>query len=111
VSCRAEKRQPKINQGVAIATLIITVGLMAVTAEWLVDSVELIQEGGGILEEYVSYPFFSFSLLIPRQMARPHPPPFRLIRCRWTPNRHLLRSATCCRTRSAARYVHSWIGD
>ena len=33
---------------VCIAMLVITIGIMAATAEWLVDSIEYVREGGRI---------------------------------------------------------------
>ncbi|OCH88001.1 hypothetical protein OBBRIDRAFT_735268 [Obba rivulosa] len=43
---------PKIGPGVCLIFLIITVGLMAVTAEFLVESVEFVRDEGNIQEEW-----------------------------------------------------------
>ncbi|KAK1226053.1 hypothetical protein PQX77_011012 [Marasmius sp. AFHP31] len=56
--------EPEVNQYVCIAMLIITIALMATTAEWLVDSIEFVREGGGIQEEWfglVLLPIVSFA--------------------------------------------------
>jgi len=67
---RAQERdsqEPEVNQWVAIAVLCVTIGIMAATAEWLVDSIEFLSEGkdkGGIQKEWfglVLLPLVSFS--------------------------------------------------
>ncbi|KAF7301533.1 Sodium calcium exchanger [Mycena indigotica] len=59
-----EEQEPEVNQYVCIAIIAITVGIMAATAEWLVDSIEFVREAGGIQEEFfglVVLPLVSFS--------------------------------------------------
>ena len=37
---------------VCIAMLVVTIGIMAASAEWLVDSIEYVRENGRITEEW-----------------------------------------------------------
>jgi Ca2+:H+ antiporter len=56
--------EPEVNQWVCIGMLIVTIGIMAATAEWLVDSIEFVREAGGIKEEWfglILLPLVSFS--------------------------------------------------
>ncbi|KAF9224306.1 hypothetical protein BS17DRAFT_779615 [Gyrodon lividus] len=58
------EEEPEINQWVCLCFLAINVGLMAATAEWLVDSMELTLEHNVITEEWlglVLLPLVSFS--------------------------------------------------
>ncbi|GLB33484.1 putative Ca(2) cation antiporter (CaCA) (TC 2.A.19) family protein [Lyophyllum shimeji] len=43
---------PKANQWVLIVVLLISIGIMAATTEWLVESVEFVRESGNIEEEW-----------------------------------------------------------
>ncbi|KAJ7283479.1 hypothetical protein C8J57DRAFT_1292671 [Mycena rebaudengoi] len=59
-----ESEDPEISQWVAIGMLIIAIGLMAATAEWLVDSIEFVREEGNISVEWfglILLPLVSFS--------------------------------------------------
>ncbi|KAJ6567185.1 hypothetical protein DFH09DRAFT_1314304 [Mycena vulgaris] len=59
-----ENEDPEVNQWVCIAMLVVTIGIMAATAEWLVDSIEFVRKSGGIQEEFfglVILPLVSFS--------------------------------------------------
>jgi Ca2+:H+ antiporter len=59
-----EEEEPEVNQWVCIAVIIVTVGIMAATAEWLVDSIEFVREAGGISEEFfglILLPLVSYS--------------------------------------------------
>ncbi|KAJ6539030.1 hypothetical protein B0H19DRAFT_1176789 [Mycena capillaripes] len=59
-----DNEDPEVNQWVCIAMLIVTIGIMAATAEWLVDSIEFVREDGGIGEEWfglILLPLVSFS--------------------------------------------------
>ncbi|KAG7096675.1 hypothetical protein E1B28_004089 [Marasmius oreades] len=56
--------EPALNQWVCIGMLIVALGLMATTAVWLVDSVEVVRLEGNIPEEWfglILLPFVSFS--------------------------------------------------
>uniref|UniRef100_A0A0W0FKV0 Sodium/calcium exchanger membrane region domain-containing protein n=1 Tax=Moniliophthora roreri TaxID=221103 RepID=A0A0W0FKV0_MONRR len=56
--------EPEVNQWVCIGMLIVTIALMAVTAEWLVDSIEFVREEGRITEEWfglILLPIVSFA--------------------------------------------------
>ncbi|KAI0072620.1 hypothetical protein K474DRAFT_1667609 [Panus rudis PR-1116 ss-1] len=56
--------EPLVNPWVCMITLVITVGIMAATAEWLVESIEFVREAGGITEEWfglILLPIVSFS--------------------------------------------------
>ncbi|KAK7060208.1 hypothetical protein VNI00_000973 [Paramarasmius palmivorus] len=56
--------KPEVNQWVCIGMLVITIALMAVTAEWLVDSIEFVRERGGVTEEWfglILLPVVSFA--------------------------------------------------
>ncbi|KAF8897209.1 hypothetical protein BD779DRAFT_1667217 [Infundibulicybe gibba] len=44
--------RPEVNQWVCVVMLIISIGIMAATAEWLVESIEFVREEGHIEEEY-----------------------------------------------------------
>ncbi|KIK91699.1 hypothetical protein PAXRUDRAFT_830614 [Paxillus rubicundulus Ve08.2h10] len=57
-------QEPDVNQWVCLCFLAINVGIMAATAEWLVDSIEFVQESGAITQEWfglVLLPLVSFS--------------------------------------------------
>jgi len=59
-----EARDPHVSLGVAVVGVIITIGLMAVSAEWLVDSIEELQAGGDIQQEWfglILLPLLSFA--------------------------------------------------
>lgn len=61
---RLAHEDPKMNQWVCIVVLVVIVGVMAATAEWLVDSIEPIREAGNIREEWfglILLPIVSFS--------------------------------------------------
>ncbi|KAK7470972.1 hypothetical protein VKT23_002386 [Stygiomarasmius scandens] len=49
---RLVQTEPDINQWVCIIMLSVTIGVMAVTAEWLVDSIDFIRETTAIREEW-----------------------------------------------------------
>ncbi|KAL0580930.1 hypothetical protein V5O48_001124 [Marasmius crinis-equi] len=56
--------EPEVSQWVCIAMLVITIALMAATAEWLVDSVEFVRERQGLQEEWfgmILLPVVSFA--------------------------------------------------
>jgi len=56
--------EPEVSQWVCIAMLCVTIGIMAATAEWLVDSIEFVREEGGIQPEWfglILLPLVSFS--------------------------------------------------
>ena len=44
---------PEANSWVCVTVIVITIGLLAVTAEFLVDTLEHVREEGRIEEEYV----------------------------------------------------------
>jgi len=52
---------PELHPFFCAAFLIITIAIMAATAEWLVHSLNFVKERGGIREEYV-FPFFLFKI-------------------------------------------------
>ncbi|KAJ7667688.1 hypothetical protein DFH06DRAFT_1039626 [Mycena polygramma] len=59
-----DSEDPEVSQWVCIGMLIVTIGIMAATAEWLVDSIEFVREDGGIQEEWfglILLPLVSFS--------------------------------------------------
>ncbi|KAK7061444.1 vacuolar calcium ion transporter [Favolaschia claudopus] len=59
-----ENSEPEVNQWVCIAMLAVTIGIMAATGEWLVDSIEFVREEGGIKQEWfglILLPLVSFS--------------------------------------------------
>ncbi|KAF8639814.1 hypothetical protein AX17_001072 [Amanita inopinata Kibby_2008] len=56
--------EPEVNQYVCVVMLVISIGLMAATAEWLVESVEFVREDSHIQEEWfglILLPFLSFA--------------------------------------------------
>ncbi|KAJ3743377.1 hypothetical protein DFH05DRAFT_1447445 [Lentinula detonsa] len=56
--------EPEVSQWVCLGMLAITIGLMAATAEWLVDSIEFVREDRGIREEWfglILLPIVSFA--------------------------------------------------
>lgn len=58
------KEDPDINPWACIILLAVTIGLMAPTAEWLVESIEFVREESGIKEEWfglILLPIVSFS--------------------------------------------------
>jgi len=60
----SQKEDPEVNQWVCLAMLIICIAIMAVTAEWLVESVESVKEVANIEEEWfglILLPFVSFA--------------------------------------------------
>ncbi|KAL4244451.1 Ca(2+):cation antiporter (CaCA) family protein [Abortiporus biennis] len=59
-----ENAEPEINPFYGVVFLLVTVGIMAVTAEWLVESIESVREAGNIEEEWfglILLPIVSFS--------------------------------------------------
>ncbi|KAJ6516216.1 hypothetical protein C8R45DRAFT_959313 [Mycena sanguinolenta] len=59
-----EESEPEVNQWVCMGMLVLTIGIMAATAEWLVDSIDFVKEEGGIKQEFfglVVLPLVSFS--------------------------------------------------
>jgi len=59
-----EARDPQVTLPVAVVTVILTIGLMACSAEWLVDSIEEIQKDSGIQQEWfglILLPLLSFA--------------------------------------------------
>ncbi|KAJ7593442.1 hypothetical protein C8J56DRAFT_823626 [Mycena floridula] len=77
--------EPEINQWVAVVILAITIGLMAATGEFLVDSIESLREDRKVSEEFFGFillPFISFSadaavaivLWLRRQLGQKVPP-------------------------------------
>ncbi|KAF5369774.1 hypothetical protein D9758_001318 [Tetrapyrgos nigripes] len=55
---------PEVSQWVCIAMLVVTIALMAATAEWLVDSIEFVREDENIQEEWfglILLPIVSFA--------------------------------------------------
>ncbi|KAI0262088.1 hypothetical protein BC834DRAFT_829364 [Gloeopeniophorella convolvens] len=59
-----EEAEPEVNPGACLVLLVITVALMGVTAEFLVDSIEFVREAANIQEEWfgiVLLPIVSFS--------------------------------------------------
>ncbi|KAF9076521.1 hypothetical protein BDP27DRAFT_801689 [Rhodocollybia butyracea] len=55
---------PEVSQWVCLGMLAITIGLMAATAEFLVDSIEFVRDAGGIQEEWfglILLPIISFA--------------------------------------------------
>ncbi|KAJ7179434.1 hypothetical protein C8R46DRAFT_1073762 [Mycena filopes] len=58
-----DNQDPEVSQWVCIAMLCVTIGIMAATAEWLVDSIEFVREGN-IQQEWfglILLPLVSFS--------------------------------------------------
>jgi Ca2+:H+ antiporter len=45
--------EPEVNSWVCLGTIMITIALMGVTAEFLVDSLDHVRESGNIREECV----------------------------------------------------------
>ncbi|KAG8931459.1 hypothetical protein FRC02_002688 [Tulasnella sp. 418] len=61
---RTEQEAPKVNPWACIVFLVVTVGIMAATAEWLVKSLEYVVKGKSITEEWfglVLLPMVSFA--------------------------------------------------
>ncbi|KAG2071976.1 hypothetical protein BDR04DRAFT_1097657 [Suillus decipiens] len=61
---KLEQEEPEVNQWVCICALIVGIAIMAVTSEWLVDSIEPVRDISGITSEWfglVLIPFVSFS--------------------------------------------------
>ncbi|KAF9528625.1 hypothetical protein CPB83DRAFT_304938 [Crepidotus variabilis] len=59
-----KKREPELNQWVCIIMLLVALGLMATTAEWLVESIEPVREEGNISEIWfglILLPLVSFA--------------------------------------------------
>jgi len=55
---------PEVNQWVCIVMILISIGIMAATAEWLVESIEFVREEGHIGEEWfglILLPIVSFA--------------------------------------------------
>jgi len=44
-------KQPKVNSWVCVVMLVVTIAIMAVTAEFLVESIEIVRETEDIREE------------------------------------------------------------
>ncbi|EMD35929.1 hypothetical protein CERSUDRAFT_115832 [Gelatoporia subvermispora B] len=60
----SEEEQPVVGPGACLILLIITVGIMAATAEWLVESIEFVREEGNIEVEWfglILLPIVSFA--------------------------------------------------
>ncbi|KAH7888045.1 hypothetical protein F5I97DRAFT_1806544 [Phlebopus sp. FC_14] len=58
------QQEPEVNQWVCLFFLVVTVGIMAATVEWLVDSIEALQENSIFSQEWfgmVLLPIVSFS--------------------------------------------------
>ncbi|EGO01598.1 hypothetical protein SERLA73DRAFT_176981 [Serpula lacrymans var. lacrymans S7.3] len=56
--------EPEVNPWVCLAFLVVTVGIMAATAEWLVDSIDFVMESAKLTEEWfglILLPIVSFS--------------------------------------------------
>lgn len=56
--------EPEVNQYVCIVILLVCIGLLATTAEWLVESIEPVRESGNIQEEWfgvILLPIVSFA--------------------------------------------------
>ncbi|EJD50810.1 hypothetical protein AURDEDRAFT_143229 [Auricularia subglabra TFB-10046 SS5] len=80
-----EAKEPKVGPYVGALAIIICVALMAVTAEWLVDSIEGLQEHSGIAQEWFGLfllPIISWAadgllavVYFVRKVLRGHPPP------------------------------------
>ncbi|KAF5369982.1 hypothetical protein D9758_001322 [Tetrapyrgos nigripes] len=61
---RLVQTEPEINQWVCLVMLLVTIGIMSGTAEWLVDSIEFVKESETLSEEWfglVLLPVVSFS--------------------------------------------------
>lgn len=61
---KLEREEPEVNQWVCICFLIMNIAVVAVTSEWLVDSIEPVRGVTGITSEWfglVLLPFVSFS--------------------------------------------------
>ncbi|KAG0699865.1 hypothetical protein DFH29DRAFT_1013153 [Suillus ampliporus] len=61
---RLQREEPEVNQWVCICFLVVNIGIMAVTSEWLVDSIEPVRNVSGITTEWfglVLLPIVSFS--------------------------------------------------
>ncbi|OCH85381.1 hypothetical protein OBBRIDRAFT_859404 [Obba rivulosa] len=59
-----EEEQPIVGPGACLVLLVITVGIMAATAEWLVESIEFVREEGNIEVEWfglILLPIVSFA--------------------------------------------------
>lgn len=50
---KLEEEEPEANSWVCLGVIVITIALMAVTAEFLVESIESVREAGTITEECV----------------------------------------------------------
>lgn len=60
---KLKEEPPKVGPWFCLGLLIVLVGLIAATAEWLVDSIEEVVHGSGIKEEYV-WPFSIIGFLL-----------------------------------------------
>lgn len=61
---KLEREEPEVNQWVCICFLIVNIAIVAVTSEWLVDSIEPVRHVSGITSEWfglVLLPFVAFS--------------------------------------------------
>ncbi|KAG1908139.1 uncharacterized protein F5891DRAFT_991720 [Suillus fuscotomentosus] len=61
---KLQEEEPDVNQWVCIGALIVNIAVVAVTSEWLVDSIEPVRHVSNITEEWfglVLIPFVSFS--------------------------------------------------
>ncbi|KAF9482020.1 hypothetical protein BDN70DRAFT_802382 [Pholiota conissans] len=61
---RLREEDPEVNQFVCIAVLAVSIGLMAGTAEWLVESIDFVRESSKITEEWfglILIPLVSFA--------------------------------------------------
>jgi len=58
-----ENLEPEVNQWVCLAMLTVTIGIMAATAEWLVDSIDFVEDEGITSEWFglILLPLVSFS--------------------------------------------------
>jgi Ca2+:H+ antiporter len=48
------ERRAEINSWICVGMLVLTIAIMAVTAEFLVESIEVIRSNGHITQEYVN---------------------------------------------------------
>jgi len=59
-----EEEEPRLNQGSCLLAFLVAIPLLALTAEWLVDSLERVRKTSGIEEEWfglILLPLVSFS--------------------------------------------------
>ncbi|KAG2028280.1 hypothetical protein BDR03DRAFT_1029970 [Suillus americanus] len=61
---KLQREEPEVNQWVCICFLIVNISVLAVTSQWLVDSIEPVRHVSGITSEFfglVLLPFAAFS--------------------------------------------------